>query len=129
MSEANKQNGYNRNLYRDPDAGWIAGVCAGLAESYGQPVWLARIVMLSVFIFSGSLGVLLYIAGVILLAKRPRDSYTPSQGRPLFDYGESASDRARQLKERMRALEMRLQSMERYVTSNRFNVNKEFKNL
>ncbi|MFC6671982.1 PspC domain-containing protein [Marinobacterium aestuariivivens] len=72
MDKATKHNGYNRNLYRSSTQGWIAGVCAGLAETYGQPVWLARIIFLTLFLFSGSLAVLLYLVAVVLLERRPR---------------------------------------------------------
>ncbi|WP_020410781.1 envelope stress response membrane protein PspC [Hahella ganghwensis] len=129
MNKATKENGYNRDLYRDPSKGWIAGVCAGVAEAYGQPVWLARILMLTIFIFSGSLGLLMYIAGYFLLGKRPVGLEQPSSTRPLFDYGETASMRARQLAERMAEVDRRIQAMERYVTSNRFKVNEQFKGL
>ena len=129
MSDANKANGYNRNLYRDTDRGWIAGVCAGMAEAYGQPVWLARILMLTIFIFSGSLGLLLYIAGIFLLDKQPRGLETPQASRPLFNYGEGAAARARQIAERLQAVDRRVQAMERYVTSNRYKVNEAFKSL
>ncbi len=129
MKDATKMNGYNRNLYRDPAKGWIAGVCAGVAEAYGQPVWLARILMLTIFIFSGSLGLLLYIAGVFLLDKRPQGLEQPHHSQPLFHYGEGAAVRARQLAERLRTVDQRVQAMERYVTSNRYKVNEAFKSL
>lgn len=129
MNSANKDNGYLRNLYRSSSQGWIAGVCAGLAESYGQPVWLARIVMLTLFVFSGSLGVLLYLAGVILLKRRPLSAREAEPRQPKFDYGRPLTQRARALAERMRELDRRLQRMERYVTSNRFRYDKEFRDL
>ncbi|OZG74519.1 phage shock protein C [Hahella sp. CCB-MM4] len=129
MSRATKENGYNRGLYRDPAKGWIAGVCAGVAEAYGQPVWLARILMLTIFIFSGSLGLLIYIAGVFLLEKRPRGLEQPHSSRPLFNYGETASIRARQIAERLKEVDRKVQAIERYVTSNRFKVNEQFKGL
>lgn len=129
MNKATKRNGYNRNLYRSSSQGWIAGVCAGLAESYGQPVWLARMIFVTLFLFSGSLAVLLYLAGVVLLERRPTVAPQPSPRRPVFDYGQSRSARLRQLSERMRALDRRLQSMERYVTSSRYRFDREFRDL
>ncbi len=129
MNNATKHNGYNRNLYRSSTQGWIGGVCAGLAESYGQPVWLARIIFLTLFVFSGSLAVLLYLAGVVLLERRPAQSRKETPRKPAFDYGQPMSTRLRQISERMQALDRRLQSMERYVTSSRFRFNNEFKDL
>ncbi|NVK40275.1 MAG: envelope stress response membrane protein PspC [Oceanospirillaceae bacterium] len=129
MQKACKRNGYNRNLYRSSNQGWIAGVCAGLAESYGQPVWLARIIFLTLFLFSGSLAVLLYLAGVVLLERRPEAAPRETPRRPAFDYGQPMNARLRQIGERMRVLDQRLQAMERYVTSSRYRFNKEFKDL
>jgi len=129
MNKACKRNGYNRNLYRSSRNGWIAGVCAGLAESYGQPVWLARIIFLTLFLFSGSLAVLLYLAGIFFLDRRPDEAPREAPRRPSFDYGQPMNTRLRQLAERMRALDQRLQDMERYVTSSRYRFNKEFRDL
>lgn len=129
MNKACKRNGYNRNLYRSSTNGWIAGVCAGLAESYGQPVWLARIIFLTLFLFSGSLAVLLYLAGVVLLDRRPSEAPKEAPRRPAFDYGQPMNARLRQIGERMRTLDQRLQTMERYVTSSRYRFNKEFNDL
>lgn len=129
MNNATKRNGYNRNLYRSANEGWIAGVCAGLAQSYGQPVWLARLIFITLFLFSGSLAVLLYLVGVVLLERRPTVAPQAPPRRPVFDYGQPRSVRLRQLSERMQALDRRLQSMERYVTSSRYRFNKEFRDL
>jgi phage shock protein C len=129
MNQATKRNGYNRNLYRSSDNGWIAGVCAGLAESYGQPVWLARIIFLTLFLFSGSLAVLLYLAGIVLLDRRQGAAPQEAARKPSFDYGTPMSARLRQLNERLQAMDRRLQSMERYVTSSRYRFNKEFRDL
>lgn len=129
MYKASKRNGYNRNLYRSSTQGWIAGVCAGLAESYGQPVWLVRLIFITLFLFSGSLAILLYLAGVVLLERRPTVAPQAPPRRPVFDYDQPRSSRLRQLNERMRALDQRLQSMERYVTSSRYRFNKEFRDL
>ncbi len=129
MDHPTKRNGYNRNLYRSADKGWLGGVCAGLAESYGQPIWLARIIFLTLFLFSGSLAVLLYLAGIFLLDRRQGPAVRESARKPAFDYGTPMSARLRQLNERMQAVDRRLQSMERYVTSSRYRFNKEFKDL
>jgi len=129
MDKPDKHNGYNRNLYRSSTQGWIAGVCAGLAESYGQPVWLVRLIFVTLFLFSGSLAVLLYLAGVVLMERRPDAAAKIPPRRPAFDYGTPRSARLRQLNERMHALDQRLQSMERYVTSSRYRFHRDFRDL
>ncbi len=122
-------NSFDRKLYRSSNQAWLGGVCAGVAEYYGQPVWLVRILMITLFVFSGSLGVLVYLAGVFLLEKQPTH-LPPSAGfRPQFGYGEDTVQRARQLNERIQQLDQRLQAMERYVTSSRYRFDKEFNKL
>ena len=122
-------NSSGRKLYRSSNQAWLGGVCAGVAECYGQPVWLVRILMVTLFVFSGSLGILVYLAGVFLLEKQP--THLPPQAgiRPQFGYGEDTAQRARQLGERMQKLDQRLQAMERYVTSSRYGFDKEFNKL
>ncbi|ACQ91715.1 phage shock protein C, PspC [Tolumonas auensis DSM 9187] len=122
-------NSSGRKLYRSSNQAWLGGVCAGVAECYGQPVWLVRILMITLFVFSGSLGILVYLAGVFLLEKQPTQ-LPPQPGiRPQFGYGEDTAQRARQLGERMKKLDQRLQAMERYVTSSRYRFDKEFNKL
>ena len=70
----NKANGYNMNLYRRPDEGWLFGVCAGAANHFEVPEWMARLVAVTLFLFTGELAILLYVAAIFLLAKHPRQS-------------------------------------------------------
>jgi phage shock protein C len=120
---------FDSKLYRSSNQAWLAGVCAGVAECYGQPVWLVRISMVTLFVFSGSLAALVYLAGAFLLEKRPTQLPPQADLRPKFGYGEDTAQRARQLSERMRQLDQRLQTMERYVTSSRYRFDKEFNKL
>lgn len=122
-------NSPDRKLYRSSNQAWLGGVCAGVADYYGQPVWLVRILMITLFVFSGSLGLLVYLAGVFLLEKQPTHLPPPAGVRPQFGYGEDTAQRARQLTERMQQLDQRLQTMERYVTSSRYRFDKEFNKL
>ena len=120
---------FDRKLYRSSNQAWLGGVCAGVAECYGQPVWLIRILMITLFVFSGSLAALVYLAGIFLLDKQPTQLPPQTRFRPQFGYGEDAAQRARQLSECMQQLDQRLQAMERNVTSSRYRFDKEFNKL
>ena len=37
----------SRNLYRDPQKGKIAGVCAGLADYFGVETWIVRLLAIT----------------------------------------------------------------------------------
>lgn len=119
----------DRKLYRSSNQAWLGGVCAGVAEYYRQPVWLVRLLMVTLFIFSGSLGVLVYLAGVFLLDKQPTQLPPDPMFRKTQAYDDEIMQRARQLNERMQRLDQRLQAMERYVTSSRYRFDKEFRKL
>jgi phage shock protein C len=64
-------------LYRSSNQAWLGGVCAGVAECYGQPVWLIRILMITLFVFSGSLAALVHhkpdFAHNLAMAKMPHN--------------------------------------------------------
>ena len=47
-------NSSGRKLYRSSNQAWLGGVCAGVAECYGQPVWLVRILMVSLILLVNS---------------------------------------------------------------------------
>ncbi|RMH38579.1 MAG: PspC domain-containing protein, partial [Gammaproteobacteria bacterium] len=53
-----------RRLYRLPDEGKIAGVCAGIARYLGLETWVVRIIALSFLLFSGGTAVLAYFLAV-----------------------------------------------------------------
>jgi phage shock protein PspC (stress-responsive transcriptional regulator) len=61
-----------RTLYRDPDAGMFAGVCAGLARYTGTDpvIWRITTVVLAVF---GGTGAVLYLLGWLLIPKLGAD--------------------------------------------------------
>lgn len=58
-------------LYRIPQRGRIAGVCAGVSERFGIEVWLVRILMISGLLLSGTLFFVAYIAAWFILDKHP----------------------------------------------------------
>ncbi|MBO6226596.1 MAG: PspC domain-containing protein, partial [Shewanella sp.] len=43
-----------RTLYRIPQSGKIAGVCAGIAEYFAIETWLVRVLAVSIFLLGGS---------------------------------------------------------------------------
>ena len=131
-NDANKANGYNRNLYRDPDKAKLAGICAGLARAFNIPVWVARLIAISLFIFATQLFLIAYIAGIFLLAKQPERLQQKSpqgQSNKLFDYQKPAGQRLRDIQERLRTLDAKLRNIEGYITSKRFQVRREINDL
>ena len=64
-----------RTLYRIPQSGKIAGVCAGIAEYFAIETWLVRVLAVSIFLLGGS-GVvfIIYVALWVILDIKPQNS-------------------------------------------------------
>ncbi|HLH25270.1 MAG TPA: PspC domain-containing protein [Chloroflexota bacterium] len=61
----------------------IAGVCGGLAESFGLPVWLVRFLFLLTLLPGGVPGLLLYVLLWIALPTRRVGSLGGPWARPV----------------------------------------------
>jgi phage shock protein C len=146
-----KRSGWGMNLYRNTRDGKIGGVCAGLADHWDIAHWVVRLMWVGAFLFTGTLALWVYLAAWIVLAPRPgrwdgatgRDSrfeaaevemeyderhhdYRP---RKVFRYSDSGSDRLKRARQRLDDALDRVQAMESYVTSRRYELNKEFSRL
>ncbi|WP_394247283.1 envelope stress response membrane protein PspC [Vibrio profundi] len=127
----------SRELYRDPINGKISGVCAGLANYLGLEVWLVRILVISAALLGGSfLVILAYVAMTFMLEKQPTqyvESLKTKQEHKLknkpWEQGQSAESLLDTLESDFNKMESTVRSMEAYVTSDSFKVNREFKNI
>ncbi|EDP60303.1 envelope stress response membrane protein PspC [Vibrio sp. AND4] len=126
-----------RELYRDPVNGKISGVCAGIANYFGAEVWLIRIVVISAALLGGTFLVLLvYIAMSFMLEKQPV-TYTESmksreehtlKSKP-WQKGQSPEQLLNILENDLNHIDGKIRSMEAYVTSDRYHINREFNSL
>jgi phage shock protein C len=151
---SNKRGGWGMNLYRNTRDGKIAGVCAGLADHWDIAHWVMRLIWVGGFLFTGTLALWLYLGAWILMAPRPSrrsgdggyeyeepeyeeveiemeydERYHDYRPRKVFRYSDSSSVRLERARERLDAALKRVESMETYVTSRRYNLNKEFSQL
>jgi len=135
-----KYRGYDIDLYRSRDNCWIAGVCGGIAENIGWPVWLVRLAALMLFAITGSLAVMAYIAAIFLIAKRDESRTVKGSSHcrrsdrkahtlkdTVFSYEAAPSSRIKELSKRMGKLDQRLRDMEGYVTSRKYQFDQEMK--
>lgn len=137
--EQGRRKGWNMNLYRNADDKMIAGVCAGLADHFDVAHWVARLGAVGVFLFTGTLALLVYIVAWIMLAPRHRDQleevmeYDERRGeyrpRNMFRYGEDVTTRLQTARRRVDASLRRIEGMESYVTSRHYQLNKAFADL
>lgn len=127
----------DKQLYRDPVAGKLTGVCAGIANYFGLEIWLVRILVVSAALLGGSfLVILAYIAFSLMLEKQPvgyQESLRTRQEHKLkskaWQTGETPDNLLNNIENELESVEQGIRSMEAYVTSEAFKVNREFRNL
>ena len=124
-------------LYRIPEQGRIAGVCAGVGERFGVEVWLIRIGAVSAFFLGVPFMPVLYIAAWLLLDKKPAVQREQPQGfehtvsvkSKVWQQGQLPQAAFKELEQQFNQIELRLQQMESYVTSAEFNLSNEINKL
>jgi phage shock protein C len=130
MNRMADQNPNPRRLYRDVEHSLVAGVCAGIADYFGLSVRALRWVVIIGCFFAGPAIVLSYLAAAFLLPRKPAGLYTDERDElfwrsvrrdPHFTFDD--------IRGKFRDLDRRIQGMERYVTSPRFDLDQEFRDL
>ena len=143
-----RRDGWGMGLYRNTRDGVIGGVAAGLADHWDVAPWVVRLLWVVAFLFTGTLALWGYAACWFCLARRPSRSDTDDldyetvevemeyderrhhyRPRKVFSYPESNSVRLERARERLDAALRRVESVESYVTSRQYALNKEFSKL
>jgi phage shock protein C len=115
-------------LYRIPSRGKVFGVCAGLADYFGFDVTVTRVLVVIGAFFSAPLIFVAYFALAFLLPVKEvgdRD-FSDSVQRQVRSNPHSSLSGVRY---RFRDLDVRLQRLEKYVTSSRYKLDREFQQL
>jgi phage shock protein C len=123
-------NGSRYRLYRDPEHGLLAGVCAGIADYLGIErivIRLAFVVALVCFIVPAAVA---YIVLAIALPKRPPALAMSGEERAFWRGVTTApDDTLAGLRGRFGNIEARLREMERQVTSGELDLRRKFRDL
>ena len=116
-------------LYRNPNRGMLFGVCAGIADYFGFDVTVTRVLVIIGALFSFPLLFVAYLLLALLLPRKPfsggDDRVDPVQRQVRSD----PHDTLGSVRHRFRDLDSRIQRLEKYVTSNRFKLDREFRQL
>ncbi|QDF74849.1 MULTISPECIES: envelope stress response membrane protein PspC [Shewanella] len=125
-----------RPLYRIPESGKIAGVCAGIADYFNFETWLVRVVAASIFLLGGSgVVIIIYVLLWMILDIKPGSATNKQQHKEIevkkkvWQAGEPAKAALRDVNNQFRDLELRLQNLERHVTSDSFELKQQINNL
>ena len=130
MNDPLREPGLINRLYRNPRRGMIFGVCAGLSEYFGFDVTVTRVLVVLGAVFSAPLVFVAYVVLGFLLPVRDyegggRDVPDPVQRQVRSNPHSSLSG----VRYRFRDLDVRLQRLEKYVTSSRYKLDREFQQL
>lgn len=148
---------YRKKIYRNTRDGKILGVCAGIADYLEVNVFAVRIFFLMLTFISGGFPLLVYFGAALVLDKRPESSYAapaaPGGGtaesapvaqharfhatagpgqRPRADFQQDQFSKRREFRycaHKFATLHRRLARLEAYVTSSRYKLHREFKNI
>lgn len=119
-----------RRFFRNADKAILGGVCAGVADYFGFNLRVTRILTVIAFFMAMPMTVLAYIAIVMLVPA------TSQKGRaadvdPEFRKALRSSPRQTMsdVRSRFKALDRRLARLEKYVTSSRYQLDREFQKL
>ena len=117
-------------LYRDPEHGILAGVCAGIADYLGIERIVIRLAFVVALVFFIAPAALAYIVLAIALPKRPPALYR-SEEEAAFWRGVATApdDTLAALRRRFGDVEARLREMERQVTSGELDLRRKFRDL
>ena len=123
-------NGRHNILYRDTKNGKIAGVCAGIADYFSWDVTVVRIVTVVAAISFTVVTLALYIAAALFLDPKPQDLYEdPEEEEYWRRYRRSPRNTMSEARRRFRRLDKKLRKLEAYVTSRKFELDREFEKI
>jgi phage shock protein C len=119
-----------RRLYRNPKRGWIAGVCAGLADYFGLSAGLVRLVTLISLIAFTLPTLVAYVIAAMVLERRPEGMQASREEEAFWrsvrlEPRRTAHDLARKFQD----MERRLRAAEAKVTSSEYKLRRQFRDL
>ncbi len=120
-----------RKFYRVRERRILGGVCTGIAEYFGFNLFVTRVLAVLGLVMFTPLALLLYFGTVILVPARSiGDDFAPPRDR-RFKQALRARPKTTigDVRRRYQKLDARLARLERHVTSPRYNLDQEIRNL
>lgn len=121
---------FERRFVRSSDRAVLGGVCAGLSEYFGFNLKVTRILAVIGFLMNPPLAALAYIAVVVLIPARPTKVNEPKvDAKFRQSLRSSPAQTMSDVRRRFQSLDRRLARLEKYVTSSRYTLDREFRDL
>ena len=119
-----------RRFYRNSDRAIVAGVCSGLADYFGFNVRVTRLLAFICLLMAPPITLLVYFGTVLLVPSMP-ERLPRADADPAFNRAvrSNPAQTLGDVKRRFQSLDARLARLERYVTSSRYDLDREFRNL
>ena len=118
-----------RRFYRKADKAMLGGVCAGIADYFGFNLGVTRVLVVIAF-FTMPVTLLGYLALVLLVPSvSARDNPRPVDPEFHRAVRSSPSQTMSDVRSRFKSLDRRLARLEKYVTSSRYQLDREFDRL
>lgn len=126
----NGRSGLINRLYRNPRRGVLFGVCAGIADYFGFDLNVTRVLTAIAALFAFPMVCIAYLLLALLLPRRSYDAPDSDRFDPVTrNVRSDPHDMLSNVRYRARDLDARLARLEKYVTSNRFRLDREFRQL
>mgnify|MGYP001591633008 CR=1 FL=1 len=118
-----------RRFYRNADKAMLGGVCAGIADYFGFNLGVTRLLAVIAF-FTMPVTIIGYLALVVLIPSvSRRDHSRPVDPEFHRAVRSSPSQTMSDVRSRFKSLDRRLARLEKYVTSSRYQLDREFDRL
>lgn len=129
MTDGDPRDVGGMRLHRNPRRGLIFGVCAGIAEYFAFDLTITRVLVVVACFFSFPLICAAYLILAFLLPVRSRDAEHAEPDPVARQVRASPHEALSSVRYRFRDLDTRLQRLEKYVTSTRYKLDREFQQL
>jgi phage shock protein C len=126
----NEQTNGSRQFRRSADNAMLGGVCAGIADYFGFNLKATRFLAFIGFLLNPLLGLAAYVAVVMLVPSAHSAASRPDVDPRFQRTIRSSPQRAiSDVSRRFQSLDRRLARLEKYVTSGRYKLDREFRDL
>jgi phage shock protein C len=117
-------------VFRDPERGWVAGVCAGIADYVGADPLVVRLAALLCLVFFLPATLVTYAALALVLKPRPSLLYaTPEEESFWRSLRIDPAQVLHEVRGRLRGVERRVVRIETLVTTDEFELRRGLRDL
>ncbi len=120
----------SRRFHRSADKRVLGGVCGGLSDYFGFNLAVTRFLAVIALFMAPPFAIVSYLAAVVLIPSSPSPKPQPGYDEGFRQTMRSSPAQAMSdARRRFQALDRRLARLEKYITSSRYSLDKEFRDL